>query len=147
MTPERMRQIEHLYHAGRELPDAERERFLAVACGGDEELRRRVAAMLHEDSSGGPLEEPVWSVAADMLERGPITPGSHVGPYEILGRLGAGGMGAVYKARDTRLGRSVAIKTAHAEFTGRFQREARAISSLNHPHICTVYDVGPTCFN
>jgi serine/threonine protein kinase/Flp pilus assembly protein TadD len=68
--------------------------------------------------------------------------GTRLGPYEILGPLGAGGMGEVYRARDTRLGREVAIKTASAIFTERFGREARAISALNHPHICTLYDVG-----
>src|SRR6185369_8800346 len=71
------------------------------------------------------------------------TPGTQVGPYQIVSRLGEGGMGAVFRARDTRLGREVAIKIAHEEFSGRFQREARAISSLNHPNICTLHDIGP----
>jgi eukaryotic-like serine/threonine-protein kinase len=66
-----------------------------------------------------------------------------LGPYQIINRVGAGGMGEVYKATDTRLGRSVAIKTLGAEFATRFEREARAISALNHPHICQLYDVGP----
>ena len=69
--------------------------------------------------------------------------GTRLGPYEITASLGAGGMGAVYRALDTRLGRYVAIKISASEFTGRFQREAQAISALNHPHICTLYDVGP----
>src|SRR5215467_7080477 len=73
----------------------------------------------------------------------PLTPGTTLGPYEILSRIGAGGMGEVYRARDTRLKREVAIKVAAEEFSGRFQREAEAISSLNHPNICTLYDVGP----
>src|SRR5512147_1483711 len=68
--------------------------------------------------------------------------GKTISHYEITEKLGEGGMGAVYKARDTRLGRSVAIKVVNAEFTQRFEREARAISALNHPHICTLYDVG-----
>src|SRR6478609_4595425 len=72
-----------------------------------------------------------------------LNPGTKVGPYEILTPLGAGGMGEVYQARDTRLDRSVAIKVCSAQFGERFEREARAISSLNHPHICTLYDVGP----
>ena len=72
-----------------------------------------------------------------------LVAGSRLGPYEIEGELGAGGMGRVYRARDTRLGRMVAIKLCAEEFSGRFEREARAISSLNHPHICTLYDVGP----
>src|SRR5262249_7390630 len=69
--------------------------------------------------------------------------GACLGPYRIEGRLGQGGMGEVFHAVDTRLGRSVAIKIAHERFSARFEREARAISSLNHPNICTLYDVGP----
>ena len=72
-----------------------------------------------------------------------LTPGSRLGPYEILAQIGEGGMGAVYKATDTRLGRDVAVKISAEKFSERFEREARAISSLNHPHICTLYDVGP----
>ncbi|HKA00340.1 MAG TPA: serine/threonine-protein kinase, partial [Candidatus Solibacter sp.] len=70
-------------------------------------------------------------------------PGTKFGPYEILAPIGAGGMGAVYKARDGRLGRTVAIKFLKAEHAERFEREARAIAALNHPHICTLHDVGP----
>ena len=73
----------------------------------------------------------------------PLTNGTRLGPYEITGPLGAGGMGEVYRARDTRLDRSVAIKLCAAEFSERFEREAHAISALNHPYICTLYDVGP----
>jgi len=78
----------------------------------------------------------------------PITPGTRLGPYEVLAPIGAGGMGEVYRARDTRLDRTVAIKilparlAATPEVRQRFEREARAISSLNHPHICSLYDVG-----
>jgi Tol biopolymer transport system component/tRNA A-37 threonylcarbamoyl transferase component Bud32 len=73
----------------------------------------------------------------------PLSAGDHLGPYEILAPLGAGGMGTVYKARDPRLDRVVAIKIAQAEFSDRFTREARAIAALNHPNICQIYDVGP----
>jgi len=73
----------------------------------------------------------------------PLSPGEKLGPYEILAPIGAGGMGEVYRARDTRLDRIVAIKVAKAQFSERFEREARAISALNHPNICTLYDVGP----
>jgi serine/threonine protein kinase len=72
----------------------------------------------------------------------PLNAGTRLGPYEILDRLGAGGMGEVYRARDTRLDRTVAIKICGGRFTERFEREARAISSLNHPHICALYDIG-----
>ncbi len=73
----------------------------------------------------------------------PLSPGDHLGPYEIAASLGAGGMGAVYRARDTRLGRDVAIKVSPDHFSDRFEREARAVAQLNHPHICTLHDVGP----
>src|SRR5271170_6412229 len=72
----------------------------------------------------------------------PMAVKSRLGPYEILALLGAGGMGEVYEARDTRLDRTVAIKISSVRFTERFEREARAISSLNHPHICALYDIG-----
>src|SRR5579872_7435889 len=73
----------------------------------------------------------------------PLAPGTRLGPYEITARIGAGGMGEVYRARDTRLGRDVAIKVSAAQFHPRFQTEARAIAALNHPNICGLYDVGP----
>jgi eukaryotic-like serine/threonine-protein kinase len=69
--------------------------------------------------------------------------GEKVGPYELLSKIGAGGMGEVWKARDTRLNRTVAIKFSKADFGARFEREARAIAALNHPNICQLYDVGP----
>src|SRR5437867_9979834 len=72
-----------------------------------------------------------------------MTAGDRLGPYEILSLIGAGGMGEVYKARDTRLDRVVAIKISHEKFSERFEREARAVAALNHPNICHLYDVGP----
>jgi serine/threonine protein kinase len=73
----------------------------------------------------------------------PLAPGTRLGPYEILSPIGAGGMGEVYKARDTRLDRTVAIKIAKEQFSERFEREACAVAALNHAHICHLYDVGP----
>ena len=73
----------------------------------------------------------------------PFSVGDKIGPYEILEPIGSGGMGEVWKARDTRLNRFVAIKTSHDRFSERFEREARVIAALNHPHICSLYDVGP----
>src|SRR5438045_5705682 len=73
----------------------------------------------------------------------PLSAGARLGPYEILAPIGAGGMGEVYRARDTRLDRSVAIKIAAEQFSERFEREARAVAALNHPNICTLFDVGP----
>ena len=72
----------------------------------------------------------------------PLSAGDRLGPYEVLAPIGAGGMGEVWKARDTRLDRTVAIKTCKVEFNERFEREARAVSALNHPHICHLYDIG-----
>jgi serine/threonine protein kinase len=72
-----------------------------------------------------------------------LAPGTRLGPYEILAPIGAGGMGEVYKARDTRLGRIVAIKQLKGQLTARFLQEARAIATLNHPNICTLHDIGP----
>src|SRR6202043_1332741 len=73
----------------------------------------------------------------------PLIPGTILGQYEIRAPLGAGGMGEVYRAHDTRLGREVAIKVSKEQFSERFEREARAVASLNHPNICTLHDVGP----
>src|SRR5579863_2785655 len=73
----------------------------------------------------------------------PLAAGTRLGPYEILAQIGAGGMGEVYRAADPRLGREVAIKVSAAQFSLRFAREARAVAALNHPNICTLYDIGP----
>src|SRR5437763_2192358 len=127
MSAERLRQIQDLYHSARELEPKDRESFLVEACRNDEELLRDVASLLRQDGSEGPLDQPVSKVAAHLLGNLPKTqlaPGPELGPYQILSRLGEGGMGTVYKARDTRLGRTVAIKTVRQEFTGRFLREA-----------------------
>jgi Tol biopolymer transport system component len=96
------------------------------------EVRNRSA---REDLCGAEIES--------FQHRMPLPSGHRLGPYEIIEPLGAGGMGEVYKGRDTRLGRLVAIKIAGAQFSSRFESEARAISALNHPNICTLHDVGP----
>jgi serine/threonine protein kinase len=93
-------------------------------------------------SSDGPMDRPAISLLAEAVVA-QVSAGDLLGPYKIESLLGAGGMGQVYKAHDTRLGRDVALKTCQAQFGARFEREARAISALNHPHICTLYDVGP----
>lgn len=105
--------------------------------------------MVRQVDAGRPqFRSPTQSVAA--LSRGTIVqrtmslaPGNRLGPYEIVAPIGAGGMGEVYKARDRRLDRLVAIKVSEAKFSERFEREARAVGSLNHPNICQLYDVGP----
>ena len=73
----------------------------------------------------------------------PLSAGTRLGPCEILAPIGAGGMGEVYRGRDTRLNRIVAIKVSSEQFSERFEREARAVAAFNHPHICQLYDVGP----
>jgi serine/threonine-protein kinase len=122
---------------------SERDAFLADACAGDRELRRAVEELLAgQVDTGGFLNDPAWSPP----ERLPA--GARLGPYEIESFIGAGGMGVVYKARDTRLDRTVAIKVlapagaSTVERLARFEREARTIAGLNHPHICTLHDVG-----
>ena len=87
-----------------------------------------------QDSDGKILDRPASQIP-------PLSPGDRLGPYEIVARIGAGGMGSVYKAHDPRVGRTVAIKVPAAQFSERFQREARAAAALNHPNICTLYDV------
>jgi serine/threonine protein kinase len=73
----------------------------------------------------------------------PLSVGDKLGPYQILAPIGAGGMGEVYRAKDPRLNRDVAIKVSASQFSERFEREAKAIAALNHPHICQIYDIGP----
>ncbi len=143
LSPQRWQQIESLFQSAREHAPAERESFLAEACADDADLLKEVASLLREASSGQ-LDKPLMEAAASLLSNSSSwEPGAKIGPYQIVSRLGEGGMGVVYRALDTRLDRSVAIKTTSREFSGRFQQEARAIAALNHPNICTLHDVGP----
>jgi len=153
-NPERWREIENLYHEVLRRDPAARAAYLREACAGDADLCREVEELLaYQPRADGFLELP----AADMLARRDtaalatapefrLDAGTRLGPYEILQPLGAGGMGEVYRGRDTRLGRVVALKvlaSGSLEQAGpRLQREARAISSLNHPYICALYDIG-----
>ena len=147
MSPERWRQVEFVYNAALEKSPPDRGAFLVQAVQGDEELRREVESLLAQDASrDGPLDRPIWqdeTLLTETVAAGQVPLGTQLGPYRIESRLGAGGMGQVYKGVDTRLHRTVAIKVLNEKFSDRFQREARAISSLNHPNICTLYDVGP----
>jgi eukaryotic-like serine/threonine-protein kinase len=145
MDSARFRRIEELYHSALEREPEQRDSFLQQACGNDAELRRNVKALLAKDVSTGALvDRSAWAGAGELADRhSAFRPGDALGPYEIVGMLGAGGMGEVYRARDTRLGRQVAIKVCRERFSDRFEREARTISALNHPNICTLYDIGP----
>src|SRR5580700_9421522 len=132
MTPDRLRQIAELYHSVRERPT---DRRAALLAGADPELRREVESLLARQDESLP--------ALDALTVTVMQSGTRLGPYQVERKLGEGGMGEVFRAVDTRLGRAVAIKVVDQQFMARFEREARAISSLNHPHICTIYDIGP----
>jgi eukaryotic-like serine/threonine-protein kinase len=143
MTPERFRQVEELYHAVREAAAGERAAMLAQS---DPELRREVESLLVERIGGDFIDRPAIENAPQLPADSTVAElpsGAILGPYRIESKLGEGGMGKVFRAVDTRLGRSVAIKISHEEFSSRFEREARVISSLNHPNICTLHDVGP----
>jgi eukaryotic-like serine/threonine-protein kinase len=139
MTPERWRQIEDLYQAAQQRSPAERAALLERT---DPEIRLRVERMLALDSGGQMLDRPAPGLL-DSSARTAIATGAELGPYKIENPIGAGGMGTVYRAVDTRLGRAVALKIINQTFGNRFEREARAISTLNHPNICTLFDVGP----
>ena len=135
MTPERWQQIERLFSDIEERP-ADRESLLSAADPG---LRAEVEKMVAANHGASPLDEP-----PPPLEPGDDSPPpAMLGPYRIEALLGEGGMGRVFRATDTRLHRSVAIKVPAERFSERFEREAHAIARLNHPHICTLYDVGP----
>jgi len=143
MDKERLLQLEKLYHAALECEPARREAFLISECGDDVGLCRQVEGLLKHSGEGALDRSPWESVASEGLAEG-----SQLGPYRILGQIGAGGMGEVYRAQDTRLERIVAIKvlpehlSLHPDARARLEREARAVSSLSHPHICTLYDIG-----
>jgi eukaryotic-like serine/threonine-protein kinase len=141
MSDQRWRRIEELFHRAADLAPVQRAEFLSRVCSGDIELRRQVESLLANDESKNDALEAAVAKAVDQLPT--LSPGGRLGPYEILAPIGSGGMGEVWKARDTRLNRTVAIKVSPATFTQRFEREAQAVAALNHPNICQIYDVGP----
>jgi eukaryotic-like serine/threonine-protein kinase len=135
MDPERWRKIEALYHSAR-------EGGARVLADADPDLRLEVERLLAQDSESGAklLDQNAEEMVADA---NPVTTGSRLGPYQIDALLGQGGMGRIFRATDTRLGRAVAIKISNERFSDRFENESRAIAALNHPNICTLHDVGP----
>jgi serine/threonine protein kinase/predicted esterase len=139
MTPDRWRQIEAVYQVAQNCGSRERSALLDRT---DPEIRVVVERMLEQKSGSQLLDEPVADLFGETT-RTVVASGSQLGPYKIQGQIGAGGMGTVYRAVDARLGRAVAIKVSAARYSERFEREAQAISALNHPNVCTLYDVGP----
>ncbi len=149
-TTERWRLVKQIFQAAIELPVAERAAYLKQVCSDDPSLLSEVESLVaaHEQP-GSFLDEPALNLAADSGAK-PADPliGESLGRYRILELLGRGGMGAVYKAKDTMLGREVAIKVLHSTFSidqdrlHRFEQEARAASALNHPNIITIHEFG-----
>ncbi len=151
MTPRRFERISEIYHAALDCPADQRAAYVEQVCASDADLRAEVQSLLAAHANAGrfmtaPLEAALDTQLIDPA--GALRPGALLGCYEIVSSLGAGGMGEVYRARDKRLGRDVAIKILpsskrlDAELARRFEREARAASALNHPNIITVYDIG-----
>jgi tetratricopeptide (TPR) repeat protein/predicted Ser/Thr protein kinase len=155
--PAGWKKIEELFAAALLLKPSEQTAFLKERCGDDRALFEEVLSLLEIDSKPGPLDNPPTSTGvqssqvigaleamqAPMPRPAPrFAAGEKLGPYQIVAQIGAGGMGEVYKARDTRLDRIVALKVSKDQFSERFAREAKAVAALNHPNICTLYDVG-----
>jgi serine/threonine protein kinase/Tol biopolymer transport system component len=153
MTSERWQHIDRLFHATLECAPEERAGFLSKACRGDDDLRNEVESLLraHEQDATF-LDIPAYELAADFLTDalGGLLPGQQIGPYKILAPLATGGMGEVYLAQDSRLGRKVALKLLPPDFARdqhrvrRFAQEARAASALSHPNVCVIHEVGKT---
>jgi len=151
MEPERWQKIVDLADSASELAGEQQTAFLDRVCAGDDEMRSEVESLLASDHQVNSfIEEPAFGIAAELFadDRPESMIGQVVGLYTIVDLLGAGGMGEVYLATDTRLGRKVALKFLPAYFTNdkasvrRFEQEARAASALNHPNIITVYEIG-----
>jgi hypothetical protein len=150
MTPERYQRVKELFHSALERTPEERPTFLAEACGDDTALRAKVEALVAADGQPGSfMDEPAYAVAAEMPTEdstGTLV-GQSIGHYQVLALLGSGGMGDVYLATDTRLGRKVALKLLPDYLTDdesrirRFRQEARAASALNHPNVLTIYEI------
>src|SRR5262245_17089451 len=149
MTPERWERIQSLYHAVRALPQSERAKFIANSCGDDTALQHEVQKLLDQPVSTGSFVDFVGGPSPAQFSPGaaPDLTGCQLGGYRVTSLLGRGGMGEVYRAHDSRLGRDVALKVLPTEFTAdadrlaRFESEARMLAALNHPHIGAIFGV------
>jgi serine/threonine protein kinase/Tol biopolymer transport system component len=145
MNPERWQRIATICDAALDVADSERDTFLAEACAGDATLRQEVRTLLAHDQDVSPLDQPVWVADNLLVQPAELAIGETIGIYQIEGVLGAGGVGQVYRAKDTKLGRSVALKVLpdvlamDPERRARFQREAQVLAALNHPHIGAIH--------
>jgi serine/threonine protein kinase len=150
MTPERWQQVKGIFDEALRCAPSDRSIFLTSACGGDELLRQEVESLISShERDGSFIDSPAYEAAAEILTNGKeLIVGQRVGHYQILSTLGKGGMGEVYLAEDTRLGRKVALKflpsslAADQDRLRRLAREAHAASALNHPNILTIYEFG-----
>ena len=145
MTNDRWRQIAELFIAAQEQPEGVRAEFVRARTAGDADLRHEVESLLEAETGPVLLDEPLDGAAALLVDNPPVLIGSTLGPYRIDALLGLGGMGEVYRARDTKLDRDVALKTLPPAFArdpdrlARFKREAQVLASLNHPNIGGIY--------
>jgi Tol biopolymer transport system component/serine/threonine protein kinase len=149
MTPQRWLQLKQIFQSALERNPAERSAFLRQACAGDPALRNEVESLISShDQAGSSIEAMAMEAATEMLANDQAIVGGQIGHYQVLNRIGRGGMGEVFLAQDARLGRKVALKLLRSDFTKneerlrRFRQEAQAASALNHPNILTIHEIG-----
>jgi serine/threonine protein kinase len=151
VNPERWQQLKQLFEQALKHPPDERSQFLAQACGDDDALRREAEALLSSHNEAEDfMEQGAVGELADVIvgAKKTLTPGQRIEHYEIIQKLGEGGMGEVYLAQDTKLNRNIAIKflalstVADEQAKERFLREAQSAATLDHPHVCGIYEIG-----